>query len=94
MSRQYYVYILTNYTNSVFYTGVTNNLIKRIWEHKQKFVDGFTKKYNIWKLVYYEISENIETAILREKQIKNWRREKKLMLIKKVNPEFKELELF
>ena len=94
MSKQYYVYILTNYTNNVFYTGVTNNLIKRIWEHKQKFVDGFTKKYNIWKLVYYEISENIETAILREKQIKNWRREKKLMLIKKVNPEFKELELF
>lgn len=94
MSKQYYVYILTNYTNNVFYTGVTNNLIKRIWEHKQKFVDGFTKKYNIWKLVYYEIFENIETAILREKQIKNWRREKKLMLIKKVNPEFKELELF
>lgn len=93
MAKQYYVYILTNYLNTVFYIGVTSDLIKRTWEHKQKVVDGFTKKYHVWKLIYYEVFENIETAILREKQIKNWRREKKLILIKKVNPEFKELEI-
>ncbi len=93
MSKQYFVYILTNYTNAVLYIGVTNDLIKRIWEHKQKFVVGFTGKYHIWKLIYYEVFDDIKNAITREKQIKNWRREKKLTLIKRVNPLFLELNI-
>ena len=66
MDKQYYVYILTNKYNSVFYIGITNNLIRRIYEHKNKLVEGFTKKYNINKLVYYEISNSVESAILRD----------------------------
>ncbi len=72
--KQYYVYILTNKVNTVFYIGVTSNLIKRIYEHKQKFVEGFTKHYNVDKLVYFEVSNDIESAIKREKQLKNWHR--------------------
>ncbi|MFW6118238.1 MAG: GIY-YIG nuclease family protein [Chloroflexota bacterium] len=78
MTKQYYVYIMTNNRNTVLYVGVTNNLMKRVYEHKAKLVDGFTKKYNIVKLVYYEIFEDIENAILREKQIKNGSRHKKI----------------
>lgn len=89
--RQSYVYILTNSHNTVFYIGVTSDLVKRIFEHKSKFVSGFTKKYNIDKLVYYEVSENIESAILREKQIKKWCREWKTGLIEKNNPNFEDL---
>ena len=85
------VYILTNINNTTFYIGVTSNLSKRIWEHKNKFVDGFTKKYNVDKLVYYELTENIETAINREKQLKNWHRDWKIKLIKKINPNFDDL---
>lgn len=91
--KTYYVYILTNFKNTVFYTGVTGDLIKRIWQHKNILIDGFTKKYHIWKLVYYETYEDPENAILREKQIKKWRREKKLWLIKKENPNFLELKI-
>ena len=69
--KQYYVYILTNFTNTVLYTGVTNNLIKRVYEHKQKLVDGFTKKYHVDKLVYFEIFQDPENAIKKEKTIKN-----------------------
>lgn len=69
-------------------------LPKRIWEHKNKFVDGFTKKYNVDKLVYYELTENIETAINREKQLKNWHRDWKIKLIKKINPNFDDLYKF
>ena len=67
--KQYYVYILTNFTNTVLYTGVTNNLIKRVYEHKQKLVDGFTKKYHVDKLVYFEIFQDPENAIKKEKTI-------------------------
>jgi len=93
MSKQYFVYILTNYTNTVLYIGVTGDLIKRLWEHKQKLVDGFTKKYHVWKLIYYEVFDDIKNAITREKQIKNWRREKKFWLIKKTNPNLQELRI-
>ena len=75
----------------VLYTGVTNDLKRRVYEHKQKLVDGFTKKYNVVKLVYYEVFKTIESAIKREKQIKRWRREWKTKLIEKVNPEWEDL---
>ena len=91
MTNDYYVYILSNTTHSTFYIGVTSNLQKRIWEHKNKVIEGFTKKYNVNKLVYYEITNSIETAILREKQLKNWHRKWKLNLIKDFNPEMKDL---
>ena len=89
--KQYYVYILTNKNNNVLYAGITSNLIKRIYEHKNKLVDGFTKKYNVNKLVYYEIFEDPENAIKREKTIKNLLRIKKILLIKNKNHEFKDL---
>ena len=91
MKEQFYVYILTNKINTVFYTGVTNDLNRRIYEHKNKLIDGFTKKYNVNKLVYYEISDSIESAILREKQLKNWHRQWKINIIKENNPDFKDL---
>lgn len=93
MTRHYYVYILTNFHNTVFYTGVTNNLIRRVYEHKNKLVEGFTKKYNIWKLVYFEEYKDIELALNREKQIKDYRREKKLRLIVALNSNLRELQL-
>ncbi len=89
--KQYYVYILTNKINSVFYIGVTNNLQRRIYEHKNKLIEGFTEKYNVNKLVYYEVSNSIESAILREKQLKRWHRQWKINLIKTNNPVFDEL---
>ncbi len=91
MLRQYYVYILTNFTNTVLYTGVTNDLIRRIYEHKNKTTHGFTAKYNVNKLLFYEATDNIESAILREKQIKAGSRQKKIDLINKQNPEWKDL---
>jgi putative endonuclease len=87
MTKQYYVYIMTNIRNTVLYTGVTNDLIRRVYEHKAKLADGFTKKYNIVKLVYYEVFEDIENAILREKQIKAGSRQKKIQLIDSTNRE-------
>jgi putative endonuclease len=86
-----YVYILTNDSDKVLYTGVTSDLVKRVYEHKEKMVEGFTKKYNVDKLVYYEVSDGIEEAILREKQIKAGSRKKKIDLIKSMNPGFKDL---
>jgi putative endonuclease len=91
MPRQYYVYIMTNPRNTVLYVGVTRDLIKRVYEHKAKLVDGFTKKYNIVKLVYYEVLEDIENAIFREKQIKAGSREKKIQLINSMNGEWRDL---
>ena len=85
MSRQYYVYVLTNKRNTVLYTGITNNLKRRVYEHKEKLVNGFTKKYNITKLVYYEVFEDPENAILREKQIKAGSRQRKIDLINTKN---------
>lgn len=91
MDNQSYVYILTNEYNTAFYVGVTSNLVKRIFEHKEKFLDGFTKKYNINKLVYYEIFSDISIAFDREKQLKKWKRSLKLNLIQKQNPNFDDL---
>jgi putative endonuclease len=91
IEKKGYVYILTNTNNTVLYTGVTSNLVKRVYEHKNKEVEGFTKKYNLHKLIYYEIFEDIVNAITREKQIKGWLRSKKISLIKKVNPDWNDL---
>ena len=82
---------MTNKMNTVLYTGITGNLIKRAYEHKQKLVQGFTKKYNINKLVYYEIFDDPENAIAREKQIKAGSRKRKIALIESKNPEWKDL---
>lgn len=82
---------MTNYDESVIYTGVTSDLIKRVYEHKNKLREGFTKNYNVTKLVYYEVFDNIESAILREKQIKGGSRTKKIGLIKQFNPEWDDL---
>ena len=87
----YYVYILTNKTKTVLYTGVTNNLERRIYEHKQKQVDGFTKRYNVNELVYYEETTDIYSALNREKQIKNLLRSKKEALINQMNPQWDDL---
>ena len=89
--KLFYIYILSNKNHTVYYTGITNNLIRRVYEHKNKIVKGFTEKYNIDKLLYFEQTENPNTAIKREKQIKDYRREKKIDLIKKNNPDFKDL---
>ncbi len=78
--------MLTNKNNTVIYTGVTSKLEQRIWQHKNKMIEGFTKKYNCQKLVWFETSEEIESAIAREKQIKSWSRKKKVVLINKSNP--------
>jgi len=93
MEKTYYVYLLTNWNNKVMYVGVTSNLERRIYEHKNKLVDGFTKKYNLSKLVYFEITSDVMAAIEREKQIKKWRREKKNQLVIAMNPEWKDLSL-
>lgn len=91
MGHQYYVYIITNKNNRVLYTGITNDLKRRVYEHKEKFVNGFTKRYNISKLVYYEIFGDPENAILREKQIKAGSRQKKIDLIETINKEWNDL---
>ena len=91
VSKQYYVYVMTNSRNTVLYVGVTGDLIKRVYEHKAKLADGFTSKYNIVKLVYYEVFEDIENAILREKQIKAGSRQKKVRLIDSTNREWHDL---
>ena len=89
--KQYCVYIMTNKKNKVLYTGVTNDLRRRVVEHKTKMIKGFTEKYNIDKLVYYEVSQNVESAILREKQIKGGSRFKKIGLINNMNPTWDDL---
>ena len=91
MQKQYYVYIMTNKHNNVIYTGVTHDLKKRTYEHRQKLVDDFTKKHNIDKLVYYEIFDSSYSAITREKQIKGTSRQKKINLIKTLNPGWDDL---
>jgi putative endonuclease len=91
MHKNGYVYILTNKNNTVLYVGVTSDLIKRIYEHKQDFVEGFTKKYKTHKLIYYEVFDDIVNAIAREKQIKGWGRDKKILMINNSNAEWKDL---
>jgi putative endonuclease len=91
-SRQYCIYILTNKSNAVLYVGVTGKpLAERIWEHREKIVDGFTKKYNLYKLVYYEVYQDPDTAIAREKQLKAGSRQKKIDLVNKLNPTWEDL---
>ncbi|MFQ5956514.1 MAG: GIY-YIG nuclease family protein [Candidatus Brocadiales bacterium] len=90
-SKQYYVYIMTNKRNTVLYTGVTNDLKRRAYQHKNKLVDGFTKKYNVAKLVYYEVFDCVEDAIRREKQIKSGSRQKKVAIVNGVNKEWRDL---
>ena len=89
--RSYYVYILTNWNHKVMYIGVTNNLERRVYEHKNKLVEGFTQKYNVNKLVYFEETSDVLSAIEREKEIKKWRREKKDALVLKANEQWKDL---
>jgi len=91
MKKSGYIYILTNQNNTTLYIGVTSDLIKRIWEHKNKLVEGFTKKYNLTKLVYFEDCKEIELAIQREKQLKAGSRLKKEILINKDNSKWKDL---
>ena len=91
MEKNGYIYFLASQNNQAIYVGVTSDLKKRIYEHKQKFVDGFTKQYNINKLVYYEVFSSITDAILREKQIKGGSRKKKTDLIRSANSTFKDL---
>lgn len=91
MQKQFYVYIMTNDWRNVFYTGVTNDLTKRVYQHKKKLSEGFTKKYNITKLVYYEIFNNIIDALAREKQIKAGSRLKKIKLVKDFNNKWSDL---
>jgi len=91
MHKESYVYLLANKHNNVLYTGVSNDLIRRVYEHKNKLVAGFTQKYNVDRLVYYEVCGCIIVAIEREKQIKSWSRKKKNDLINALNPEWSDL---
>jgi len=91
MKRQYFVYIMTNPRNTVLYTGVTGDLKRRVWEHKTKAVPGFTARYNVVKLVYFEVFDDPEEAILREKRIKGGSRAKKIALINSFNPQWRDL---
>ena len=88
--NHYYVYIMANYSK-MLYTGVSNNLERRVSEHKNHLIEGYTKKYNITKLVYYDVTNDINEAIQREKQIKGWIRKKKIALIESINPTWKDL---
>ena len=88
--KRYYIYIMTNKSKTL-YIGVTDNLERRVYEHKNKLIEGFTKKYNITKLVYYETTNDVRSAIEREKQIKGWLRRKKIALIEVVNPKWADL---
>ncbi len=87
----YYVYILTNKSDRVMYIGVTSNLERRLYEHKQELVDGFTKKYHVHKLVYYEQTSDVRAAIAREKELKGWLRAKKNALVETMNPTWRDL---
>ena len=89
----YFIYLLTNWKNKAIYIGVTNDLERRLYEHKNKLVKGFTEKYNVSKLVYFEETQDVTTAIDREKEIKKWRREKKDRLVNQTNPNWRDLSL-
>lgn len=91
MQKQFYVYILAKARNSTFYVGITSDLGKRVWEHKNEIADGFTKKYGIKTLVYYEVFDDPENAIRREKRLKKWPRAWKIKVIEEINPEWQDL---
>ena len=88
--KNYYVYIMTS-PSGTLYTGMNSNLVRRVYEHKQRLVDGFTKKYNVTRLAYYEQTSDVQTALAREKEMKKWRRSKKIALIKSINPKWQDL---
>ena len=87
----YYVYVMTNQPRGTLYTGVTNNLVGRVWQHKNEVIDGFTKRYRLHRLVYFEYTEDVREAIRREKRLKRWNRSWKIAMIEKVNPEWRDL---
>ena len=91
MTKEFYVYILASKRNGTLYTGITSNLTQRVWQHKNNAIEGFTQKYNVKMLVFYEVHDNVESAITREKQIKKWRRAWKLQLIENRNPQWADL---
>ena len=91
MEKYFYVYIVASDRNGTLYIGVTSNLIQRIWQHQEKQVEGFTKKYEVQKLVWFEQHENAESAIIREKRIKKWNRDWKIRLIEETNPYWNDL---
>ena len=90
-NKQYYVYLISNKNNTTIYTDITSDIKRRIWEHKNNITKGFSSKYNLHKLLYYEIYQDPENAIIREKQIKSGRREKKIRLIESMNPKWIDL---
>ncbi len=89
--KQYYVYIICNKRNGTLYTGITSDLIKRVWQHKKGLVEGFSKRYGLKTLIYFEAYQDVEEAILREKRIKKWNRKWKINLIEKANPNWNDL---
>ena len=91
MTKSYYVYMLASKRNGTLYIGVTNDLARRVYEHKEGLVEGFTKKYKVDRLVYFEETNDVESAIIREKRLKKWNRQWKIELIEKGNPEWKDL---
>ena len=91
MSKKYFVYMMTNRKGGVLYTGITNNLARRVYEHKEKLTPGFTNKYNLTKLVFFEETVDVNAAIAREKQIKGWLRKKKIELIELQNPDWRDM---
>ena len=91
MNKKFYVYILASRRNGTLYSGMSSNLVKRAWEHKNNMVEGFSDRYNVKNLVYFEVHDSAESAIIREKQIKKWRRKWKLRLIEEQNPEWEDL---
>jgi putative endonuclease len=93
LDKHYYVYLLANWNNKVLYVGVTNDLERRVFEHKNKLVKGFTEKYKVNELVYFEETGDVNVALAREKEIKKWRREKKDALISRINPQWSELKV-
>lgn len=91
VSKTYYIYILASKRNGTLYIGVTNNLVRRVYEHKNDFIKGFTERYGVHTLVYYEQCESADSAIQREKRLKSWHRKWKIRLIEEVNPNWKDL---
>ena len=91
MAKQYYVYVLASRRNGTLYIGVTNNLVRRVWEHREGLIDGFTKQYGVTRLVYFECFEDVRQAIHREKRLKKWKREWKMNLIQETNVEWNDL---
>jgi putative endonuclease len=91
MNKIFYVYILSSKRNGTLYIGVTSNLARRVYEHKNKLIEGFTKKYNIDQLVYFEVTDDVSVALVREKQLKHWNREWKIKLIEAENPDWSDM---